>query len=62
MTYMTFIRHDDVFERCILPTAIMSGFFEHVDFGRSSLWIAIASILFNPIYWNILAQSGMFAT
>jgi len=30
---------------------------DHVDFSRTSLWIAVGSILFNPIYWNILARS-----
>jgi len=29
-----------------------------VDVSRPSLWIAAGSILFNPIYWNIVARNG----
>lgn len=29
-----------------------------VDVAKPSLWIAVGSILFNPIYWNIVARNG----
>lgn len=28
-----------------------------VDFSQSSFWIAAASICFNPLYWNTVAQN-----
>ncbi|WFD39138.1 uncharacterized protein MJAP1_002110 [Malassezia japonica] len=28
-----------------------------VDFGQPTLWIAVASILFNPTFWNVFAQN-----
>lgn len=28
-----------------------------VDVGQRSLWVAIASICFNPLYWNTVAQN-----
>lgn len=28
-----------------------------VDFGQSSLWISVASICFNPLFWNTVAQN-----
>ncbi|PWN50306.1 putative OPI3-methylene-fatty-acyl-phospholipid synthase [Violaceomyces palustris] len=28
-----------------------------VDFSQPSFWIAVASICFNPLYWNIVAQN-----
>ncbi|KAJ2454008.1 Phosphatidyl-N-methylethanolamine N-methyltransferase [Coemansia sp. RSA 2336] len=27
-----------------------------VDFGKTSLWVSLASITFNPTFWNIAAQ------
>jgi methylene-fatty-acyl-phospholipid synthase len=35
-----------------------AGFFGLVDVARPSLWLAIGNILFNPIYWNIVARNG----
>ncbi|KAF7845728.1 hypothetical protein BT93_L0957 [Corymbia citriodora subsp. variegata] len=35
----------------------MTFFSDLVDFSQPSLWIAVVSILFNPIYWNIVARS-----
>lgn len=29
-----------------------------VDIHKPSLWISVASIAFNPTYWNIVAQNG----
>lgn len=28
-----------------------------IDFSQPSLWIAVGSICFNPLYWNIVAQN-----
>ncbi len=29
-----------------------------INFDKRSLWISAASIVFNPLYWNILARNG----
>ncbi|GAA6061634.1 hypothetical protein JCM10212_002511 [Sporobolomyces blumeae] len=29
---------------------------DYVDWSQRSLWIAVASILFNPLFWNIVAR------
>ncbi|KAF2447861.1 phosphatidylethanolamine N-methyltransferase [Karstenula rhodostoma CBS 690.94] len=31
---------------------------DYIDFSQPSLWISAATILFNPTFWNIAAQSG----
>lgn len=32
---------------------------EHlVDFTQVSLWAAIGMVLYNPIYWNLVARNG----
>lgn len=36
---------------------ILSSVIDYIDTSKQSLWIATASILFNPVYWNIMAQS-----
>lgn len=35
-----------------------AGLFQLVDVARPSLWLALGTILFNPIYWNIIARNG----
>lgn len=32
-----------------------------IDLSKRSLWISAASILFNPLYWNIVARNGASA-
>lgn len=32
-----------------------------IDWTQPSLWISAASIVFNPLYWNILARKGASA-
>ncbi|KAA8625468.1 Phosphatidylethanolamine N-methyltransferase [Pyrenophora tritici-repentis] len=32
----------------------------YIDFSKPSLWVSAASIVFNPTFWNIAAQSGTF--
>ncbi|GAA5821554.1 hypothetical protein JCM11251_000906 [Rhodosporidiobolus azoricus] len=34
----------------------MSDLLSYVDFNQKSLWIATASIIFNPLFWNIVAR------
>ncbi|CEQ42323.1 SPOSA6832_04110, partial [Sporobolomyces salmonicolor] len=34
----------------------MADLLNYVDFSQQSLWIATASILFNPLFWNIVAR------
>ncbi|GAA5889005.1 hypothetical protein JCM6882_009714 [Rhodosporidiobolus microsporus] len=34
----------------------MSELLRYVDFNQKSLWIAAASIVFNPLYWNVVAR------
>ncbi|GAA6023528.1 hypothetical protein JCM10207_005705 [Rhodosporidiobolus poonsookiae] len=34
----------------------MADLLSYVDLNQKSLWIATASILFNPIFWNIVAR------
>lgn len=29
-----------------------------IDFSQTSLYIALASITFNPTWWNVVAQNG----
>lgn len=29
-----------------------------IDFSKTSLYLAIAHILFNPIFWNTVARAG----
>lgn len=29
-----------------------------IDLGQKSLWISVGMILFNPIFWNIVARNG----
>ncbi|EDP44474.1 hypothetical protein MGL_0956 [Malassezia globosa CBS 7966] len=36
------------------PVGVQKGW---VDFSKSSFWIAVVSILFNPTFWNIVAQN-----
>ncbi|GAA5988996.1 hypothetical protein JCM10908_006262 [Rhodotorula pacifica] len=33
-----------------------AGLLEYVDLSQPSLWIAVGSILFNPLFWNIVAR------
>ncbi|KAK5167991.1 Phosphatidyl-N-methylethanolamine N-methyltransferase [Saxophila tyrrhenica] len=35
----------------------MASLSSYVDFSQPSLWLSIASILFNPTFWNIAARS-----
>lgn len=42
----------------LTPHTMSVSLLDHLDLSRRSLWIAVGSILFNPIYWNILARSG----
>jgi hypothetical protein len=37
-----------------------SGLMALVDFSQPSLWAAVGMVLFNPIYWNIVARNGMY--
>lgn len=32
-----------------------------IDVSQPTLWLAIASIIFNPLYWNITARNGAYA-
>jgi hypothetical protein len=32
-----------------------------IDVEAPSLWLAVGSILFNPIYWNIVCRNGAYA-
>ncbi|GAA5974309.1 hypothetical protein JCM11641_006727 [Rhodosporidiobolus odoratus] len=34
----------------------MSDLLSYVDLNRRSLWVSVASILFNPLFWNIVAR------
>ncbi|GAA5831533.1 hypothetical protein JCM3766R1_001791 [Sporobolomyces carnicolor] len=34
----------------------MANVLEYVDFTQKSLWIAVGSIIFNPLFWNIVAR------
>lgn len=29
-----------------------------IDFSKASLYLAIAHILFNPVFWNTVARAG----
>ncbi|KAL5374522.1 hypothetical protein DPSP01_011886 [Paraphaeosphaeria sporulosa] len=33
---------------------------DYIDFSQPSLWISAATILFNPTFWNIAAQSEYY--
>ena len=37
-----------------------SGVMALVDFGQPALWAAVGMVLFNPIYWNIVARNGEY--
>lgn len=32
-----------------------------LDPSKRSFWLSVASIIFNPLYWNITARNGMLA-
>ncbi|GAA5992312.1 hypothetical protein JCM5350_000811 [Sporobolomyces pararoseus] len=34
----------------------MADLLQYFDFSQKSLWIAVGSILFNPLFWNIVAR------
>lgn len=36
-----------------------TGLLVLVDLTQPSLWVAVGMVLFNPIYWNIVARNGM---
>lgn len=38
---------------------IPSGSMKLVDLTKPSLWAAVGMVLFNPIFWNIVARNGM---
>lgn len=29
-----------------------------VDFSKPSLWVAVGCVVFNPVFWNIVARNG----
>ncbi|KAG8908224.1 Phosphatidyl-N-methylethanolamine N-methyltransferase [Tulasnella sp. 403] len=35
----------------------MTTLLSYVDFSQQSLWLSVASIAFNPIFWNTVAQN-----
>lgn len=41
-----------------LSPPTMSSLLEYFDFSQPSFYFALANILFNPIYWNIVARAG----
>jgi methylene-fatty-acyl-phospholipid synthase len=55
----------DYFTAIVYPTIMPAlGFYKNpyyvsgvADFSQPSFWVAAAAIIFNPLYWNIVAQN-----
>lgn len=37
------------------------GSMKLVDFTQPSLWAAVGMVLFNPVFWNVVARNGEWA-
>ena len=47
---------------CFLPPRTMDAIAPYIDVSKTSLFLSLGAIAFNPTAWNVVARNGMECT